>query len=109
MGNLQTAEAPISQQVVSQQEDTIDILDILVVLAQNWRKIAIITIAALLVGVFLSLVLRPTYTAEALILPPQQQQSSASALAGQLGALAGLAGGGAASSLGLKNPADMYV
>ena len=45
------------------------------------------------------------YTGTAKILPPQQGQSSASALLGQLGGLAGLAGG----AMGIKNPSDMYL
>ena len=48
-----------------------------------------------------------SYSAEAVILPPQQQQSSLSAFAA--GALGGLAGSGMASQLGLKSPADLYV
>ena len=44
------------------------------------------------------------------MLPPQQQESSAMAMLGQLGGLASLAGGGgAASALGLKNPDDLYI
>jgi hypothetical protein len=49
--------------------------------------------------------LTPRYTATAVIMPPQQQQSTASALLGQLGPLAGLA----APGLGLKTPADLYI
>lgn len=46
------------------------------------------------------------YKAEATIMPPQQEQSSA-ALLSQLGALTAIAGVG--SNLGLKNPADLYI
>jgi len=45
------------------------------------------------------------YTATAKLLPPQQSQSSALAILGQLGGLAG----GASQVLGLKNPSDIYV
>ena len=45
------------------------------------------------------------YTATAVILPPAKPQSLSSAMLGQLGALAGAA----APSLGLKDPADMYI
>src|SRR3954451_14016639 len=52
--------------------------------------------------------LPPVYSAEASILPPQQPQSSLAAFAS--GALGGLAGvGGVGASLGLKNPADLYI
>jgi uncharacterized protein involved in exopolysaccharide biosynthesis len=46
------------------------------------------------------------YTGTASIMPPQQQQSSVSALLGQLGPLASAATGG---NLGLKTPGDLYV
>jgi uncharacterized protein involved in exopolysaccharide biosynthesis len=45
------------------------------------------------------------YTATAKIMPPQQSQSNAVAILGQLGALSG----GAGQALGLKNPSDVYV
>jgi uncharacterized protein involved in exopolysaccharide biosynthesis len=85
--------------------ESIDLLDVLVVLARDPRRILIVTIAALLLGATAAfLVLRPTFTATATILPPQQSQSTLQAFTGQLGILAGLGGGGF-----LKNPADMYV
>jgi uncharacterized protein involved in exopolysaccharide biosynthesis len=52
-----------------------------------------------------SLLLANVYTGVAKVLPPQQNQSTAAMLLGQLGGLAGIAGG----SLGLKNPSDLYV
>ena len=107
MANIEMVDPSVSQGV-DPEEDTIDILDVLVLMARKRRFIVIVTVAALLAGLALAFILRPTFQASAIIMPPQQQQSTASALAGQLGALAGL-GGGAAASLGLKNPADMYV
>ena len=86
---------------------TVDALHILLILATDCRRIALITVIALVIGVVVALLLKPTYTASALILPPQQQQSSASALLGSLAPLAALGGGGASSLL--KNPADMYI
>jgi len=71
------------------------------------RLILKCTLAALLCGVLVSFIWPSNYTATARILPPQQSQSIASSMMGQLGTLAGLTGG--ASSLGLKNPADLYV
>ncbi len=85
--------------------DRIGLLDVALVLARRWRRIAFVTLGALILGALISLILKPTFTAKAVILPPQQQQSSASAMMGQLGALLGSGGG----SMGLKNPADMYV
>ena len=84
----------------------IDVLDILLVLARDRLRIALVTLIFLLLGAAVSfLFLKPTFTATATILPPQQQQSSASALLGQLSSLAGLGGAGGL----LKNPADIYV
>jgi uncharacterized protein involved in exopolysaccharide biosynthesis len=108
MPNVEMAEPPLRQENKPEEEHTVDILDVLVILARRWRFIAIVTVIFLALGILLSLVLRPTYKASALIMPPQQQQSTASLLAGQLSALAGLSGSGA-SALGLKNPSDMYV
>jgi uncharacterized protein involved in exopolysaccharide biosynthesis len=81
-------------------------LDILLVLARDRRRIIAVTLIALLVGTLIGFLIKPSFTAVAIILPPQAPQSAASVLAGQLGALGALGGG--AGSL-LKNPADMYV
>lgn len=88
-------------------ESRIDFLSILVVLARTKGRVLVLTLGGLCFGVALSFVLKPTYTATAIILPPRQSSSSA-ALLGQMGgseAAMGLGG----SILGLKNPADMYV
>jgi tyrosine-protein kinase Etk/Wzc len=53
------------------------------------------------------LTVEPQYTAKTVILPPQQDQSSASAMLGQFSALSSMAGLG--GSLGLKNPVDLYI
>ncbi len=82
------------------------LLDTLLVLSKRKRTIFTATASAFLLGILLCLVLKPTYTATALIMPPQSPQSSLSSLMGQLGSLSGLSGGG--GSL-LKNPADLYV
>ena len=96
------AENPSSRPA---KDEGIDVLDILLVLARDWRRIALVTLLASLIGAGISLLLKSTFTATATILPPQQQQSSVSAMMGQLGSLAGLGGAGGL----LKNPADMYV
>jgi uncharacterized protein involved in exopolysaccharide biosynthesis len=88
------------------EQDSLGILDILLVLVRNRRLIGAVTLFALCVGVALSLLLEPKFTAKAVIMPPQQQTSS-SALLSQLGSIASLGGGAAA--LGLKSPADLYI
>lgn len=91
-------------------EGRIDFLAVLVVLAKRKWRVFLMTAGGMAAGVTLSLVLKPTFTATAAILPPQQATSMASALLGQLGmgalsGAAGLSGGG----LSLKSPADMYI
>lgn len=86
-------------------EDEINLLDLLLVLAKNKVMIIKVTLLAALLAVGYAMTLDNIYTSTAKILPPQQGSSSASALLGQLGGLAGLAGG----AMGIKNPADMYL
>ncbi|MGH8676011.1 MAG: Wzz/FepE/Etk N-terminal domain-containing protein, partial [Burkholderiales bacterium] len=87
------------------QDDEISLLDLALVLAENLRLLIVVPLVAGVAALGIGFLIPPTYTATARILPPQQQQSSAAALAAQLGALAGLAGGIA----GIKSPADLYV
>lgn len=87
-------------------DETLDVLDIFIVLARKRRTIAVVTLVAFCVGLLLSSLMRPRYTAKAVIMPPQQEASS-SALLSQLGSLAALGGG--AGGLGLKSPADLYI
>ena len=87
------------------EEDEINLLDLLIVLAKRKKMIISVTFAAALLAVGVSLQMPNIYTATTKILPPQQNQSSASAMLSQLGGLAGLAG----SSMGIKNPNDLYI
>lgn len=91
-------------------DDEIDLLDLLIVLAKRKRLIAAVTLGAAVLALIVSLLLPNRYTATTKILPPQQSQSASSMLLNQLagggmGPLAALAG----SSLGLKNPSDIYI
>ncbi|AXC11520.1 Tyrosine-protein kinase Wzc [Acidisarcina polymorpha] len=83
-------------------EDQIDLFDLLLVLSAARRKIAIFTLTAMALGAALALLMKPTFSASALILPPNQGQSSASMLMNQLG-IGGLAGGA------VKSPSDLYL
>jgi uncharacterized protein involved in exopolysaccharide biosynthesis len=89
----------------------VTLLDLSIVLAQNKRLIAGATFGAAIVATIIALILPNRYTAEAKILPPQQAQSSLTAMLGQFNSIGGLAGlaGLAGRDLGLKNPADLYV
>jgi tyrosine-protein kinase Etk/Wzc len=105
MSEPQIDESPEGRPFSLTQDENIRVLDILLLLARDRRRIAIVTFVALFFGAAVAFLLKPTFTAIATILPPQQQQSSVSALVGQFGSLAGLGGGAGL----LKNPADMYV
>jgi len=88
----------------------VSLIDVLTQLAYRKWLIAKVTGIAVIAGVVFALVQPILYTATTKILPPQQTQSAASMMIGQLtsaggGSLAALAGGG----LGLKNPNDIYI
>lgn len=99
------SENQIAIQQPATPDDEINLLDLLLVLARHKKMIAKVTVVAALLAVGISLLMTNIYTGTAKILPPQQSQSSASAMLSQLGGLAGMAG----SSLGIKNPNDLYV
>ncbi len=104
MNGLQAEVEQTSGTPEEANRQSVDLMDVVLVLAAGRRLIGFATLAAILVGVILCLLLRANFTATALILPPKDEQSSAAALLGQLGSMAMLGGGGA-----LKTPADMYV
>jgi uncharacterized protein involved in exopolysaccharide biosynthesis len=83
----------------------LDVLDVLIHLRRRLRFVFLASVLAGVIALLLSFLVKPVFTARTSFLPPQQQQSAASVALGQLGALAGLAGGTGA----LKNPADQYV
>lgn len=81
-----------------------DMFDTLLTLAKHVR---LIVGGALLIGVLAlggSYLVKPTFTATTVLLPPQQQSSLAASALSSLGSLAGLVGGG-----GIKSPLDQYV
>lgn len=96
--NSQSSVASPSRQ---QEEEEINLLDLLLVLARNKKMIVGVTLFAALLAVGISLLMPNIYPGTTRILPPQQSQSSASALLSQLGGLAGMAEA--------SNPNDMYV
>ncbi|MGB8478569.1 MAG: Wzz/FepE/Etk N-terminal domain-containing protein [Acidobacteriaceae bacterium] len=101
--------AAISRGAASDSEESVNLLDLALVLAaQKWFILGFSFSVAVLTAIVV-LIMPVTYTATTTMLPPQQQESSAMAMLGQLGGLASLAGGGAAGALGLKNPDDLYI
>lgn len=90
---------------------SVHFIDVLVVLARRKRFIAFSTLILTVLTAGIVLILPNQYKAEAVLLPPNQNSSVSTALLGQLSNTAG--GGGlaalAGSSLGLKNPNEMFV
>jgi tyrosine-protein kinase Etk/Wzc len=89
-------------------ETEVSVLDIAVLLSRHKRFILRFVLGAAALATVVSFLLPVRYEAKIVLLPPSQNSSMSSALLGQLGnlgSLASLAGG----SLGIKNPADMYV
>src|SRR5262249_30651276 len=75
------------------EDDEINLLDLLIVLAKHKRLVLGLPLIAGVVAAGISLLLPNIYTGFTRILPPQQSASAASALINQLGgALGGLAG-----------------
>lgn len=88
-----------------QMEDEIDLSEVMAALVARWRLLVggSLTVGVLAVGI--TYLIPPTYTAKAVFLPPQQQQSLAASALSSLGAFAGLAGG----LLGVSATGDQYV
>jgi len=107
--NAGTEPSALSTQNSAPDDDEISLLDLLIVLAKHKKLVLGLPFGAAVVAAGISLLMSNIYTATTKILPPQQNQSAAVAmlgqLSGQLGGLGGLAGG----ALGIKNPNDLYV
>jgi tyrosine-protein kinase Etk/Wzc len=103
---LPEAEA-IEQEIesASSHGSGVDFFDLLFVLSDARKRIALFVLVAMIIGATVAFLAAPTFTGSALIMPPQQSQSSLTSLLGQLGSLASLAGAGPQ----LKSPADMYI
>jgi len=105
-----TDPAELSPKNAGGSDDSVDMLDLALILAARKRFIFLFSFGVAVLTAIAVLIMPVSFTATTTILPPQQQESSAMALLGQLGGLASLAGGGgAASALGLKNPDDLYI
>jgi len=92
-------------ETLSSHANGVDLFDLLFVLSDARKRIAIYVLVAMVIGAAIALIIKPTFTASALIMPPQQGQSSLTSVLGQLGSLASLAG----VSSQVKSPADMYI
>lgn len=94
-------------------DNHISLLDHLIVYTENRRFVLRVVAISAAVATLLAFLLPVRYEGTVVLLPPAQNTSLGATLLGQLtsgslgglGSLASLAGG----SIGLKNPADMYV
>jgi len=85
----------------------VTVIEMVTELARQKRLIAIVTGAAMLIGLVYGLVAPVRFTSATVLMPPKQTQSSASFLNTPIGmgSLADVAGGG----LGLRDPNAIYV
>lgn len=95
----------MTEQVQVPEDDEINLWDLLQVVADNLRLLVLGPLAVGLLALGISFTVTPTYSASTKFMPPQQQQSMATAMLQGLGALGGLAG----AATGLKNPNDQFV
>jgi uncharacterized protein involved in exopolysaccharide biosynthesis len=105
MNPLQHAEQEYER--VSAERKSVDLFDLLLILSEARRTIAICMLIFIALGGAICILAKPTFSASALIMPPQQGQSLATMM-GQLNALVSLTGGGIGGSQ-LKTPVDMYI
>src|SRR5690242_4025482 len=80
-------------------------MDLVSVLRKHRRIVFGVPAVVTVVAILIAFLLPKWFAATARILPPQQSQSNAIAILGQLGSLATAAG----QSLGVRNPSDVYV
>ena len=88
-------------------EADISVVDLVRVIARRRRFLLLSTACATAAATAIVFLIPAEYKAEAVIMPPQQPQSTLSALAN--GALGVIAGGGVATQLGLKGQTDLYI
>ena len=88
----------------------ISLLDVAAVLGSRKSLIAGVTLAAMFLSAAAALLIPPSFTAEAVILPPQPEQSSQLLMMGSPAGLAGLGGLGQGLAGGLlRNPTELYI
>lgn len=90
---------------IQDEDDEISLIDLLIVLARHKKLLLGLPLLFAALALAYGLLATPIFEAKTSILPPQQQQSSASAMLAQLGGIAG----GAGAALGMKNPNDIYI
>ena len=89
----------------SETGSELNVLDMLAVLVARRRRLVIVPILVGAVALGVSFLIKPTFTAKTVFLPPQQQQGAAASALASLGSLSGLIGGAG----GLRTSGDQYV
>jgi tyrosine-protein kinase Etk/Wzc len=105
---LQTPAVGPSAVAVAGEPSPRNLFDLLIILSRRKQLILRITIASAVLATGVAWLLPNRYTATTNILPPQQSQSLAASMIGQLGALGPMAAM-AQKDLGLKNSNDLYL
>ena len=104
---MQTPDNNLPAHSQRSDDDEINLMDIMLVIAKYNRFIMAFTAASIVLALIYVMLQPFSYTAKTVILPPQTKgDSSMGALLGNLGGLNAMPGAGA---LGLKNPSDMYL
>jgi len=104
---MQTPDNHLPANSQRSDDDEINFMDILLVIAKYNRFIMAFTAVSIVLALIYVMLQPFSYTAKTVILPPQPKtESSVNALLGSLGGIGGLTVGG---TLGLKNPSDMFV
>jgi uncharacterized protein involved in exopolysaccharide biosynthesis len=104
---MQTPENNLPAHSQRSDDDEINLMDIMLVIAKYNRFIMAFTAVSIVLALIYVMLQPFSYTAKTVILPPQTKgDSSMGALLGNLGGLNAMPG---ASALGLKNPSDMYL
>jgi tyrosine-protein kinase Etk/Wzc len=85
-----------------EQDDGVSFFDVVLALARHRYFLVGFPLVGGVIAAIVSLLMTEIFTGVTKILPPQQPQSSASALLGQLGGLAG-------STVGARTPIDLYI
>ena len=103
------SERPKTAAGSREQTGEISFAELFATLSDRKWTIALALFVAALASTAIAFLLPAEFTAEAVILTPQQPQSSLSAMAQLAGAGAGLPGLSLLSGFSLHNPADLYV
>ncbi len=86
-------------------DEGMDLFELLSLLGQHLKLLIVAPLVAGVASLGITYLIKPTFTATTVFLPPQQQHSVAASALAQLGPLAALAG----AAGGIRTPADQYV